>query len=125
MPWLKMTDTFWTNPKLERLSDKAHRLYVRSLGYSAQYLTDGLLDATALRTLGATPRLCDELTTPDPVTGSACWTALPGEGYVIHDYLDFNPSREQVAEKRRQDAARQSKRRTTANQHPDTGRFIA
>jgi hypothetical protein len=81
MPWLKMTDEFWTNPKLERLSDKAYRLYVRSLGYCAQHLTDGLLDATALRTLGATQRLCDELVTPMRPGEVGCWsTTRAGSG---------------------------------------------
>lgn len=125
MPWLKMTDTFWTNPKLERLSDKAHRLYVRGLGYCSQHLTDGVLDATALRTLGATPRQCDELTAPDPVSGFGCWDVAPDGTYVVHDYLQFNPSREEVLDKRRQAAERQAKKRGEANQHPISGRFTA
>jgi hypothetical protein len=124
MPWLKMTDEFWTNPKLERLSDKAYRLYVRSLGYCAQHLTDGLLDATALRTLGATQRLCDELVTPMRPGEVGCWKPVPG-GYAIHDYLEYNPSRERVMEKRQIDAERQSKRRGSANRHPVTKRFTA
>jgi hypothetical protein len=36
------------------------------------------------------------------------WTQN-GTGWVIHDYLEFNPSREQVEEKRRKDSARKAR----------------
>lgn len=124
MPWIKLDDQFWTHPKLERLSDKAHRLYLRSIGYAAQHLTDGLLDTTALRTLGATQRLCEELCEPIYPGESGVWEPVR-QGYLIHDYLDYNPSRQEVLERRRRDADRQAKRRGAANQHPATGRFTA
>lgn len=117
MPWLKLDDTFWTNPKLERLSDKAHRLYMRGLGYCAQHLTDGVLDAAALRTLGAPKRLCDEL------VAGACWDVIPDGGYTIHDYLEFNPSRAAVLERRRKEADKKAGQRAVANQNPETGRY--
>lgn len=117
MAWVKLDDTFWTHPKLERLSDRAHRLYMRSLGYCAQHLTDGVIDATAMRTLGATRKLCDEL------VAGGCWDIIPDGGYVVHDYLEFNYSREQVLERRQQWADRQAKRRQHANKNPENGRY--
>ena len=115
--WIRLDDTFWTHPKLERLSDRAYRLYLRSIGYAAQHLTDGVIDQTALRTLGAARKTCDELVT------SGCWDIVPDGGYVVHDYLEFQLSRERVLEGRRQAAERQAKRRSVANKHPETGRF--
>ena len=115
--WIRLDDTFWTHPKLERLSDRAYRLYLRSIGYAAQHLTDGVIDQTALRTLGAARKTCEELVT------SGCWDIVPDGGYVVHDYLDFNPSREQVMDRRRKEADKKARQRGHANQHPETGRF--
>lgn len=117
MPWVRFDDTFWTNPKLERLSDRAYRLYMRSIGYCSQHMTDGVIDVTAMRTLGAQRKLCDEL------VAAGCWDIVPDGGYTVHDYLEFNLSREEIAEKRRQAAERQARRRGHANKHPETGRF--
>ena len=117
MAWVKLDDSFWTHPKLERLSDKAHRLYMRSLGYCAQHLTDGVLDATALRTLGATRRMCDEL------VAGGCWDVVPDGGYTVHDYLAFNPSRAHVMERRRKDAEKKAHQRAVPNRNPTTGEF--
>ena len=120
MAYATFDDDFWQNPKLQRLSDRAHRLYVRAIGYSAKWLTDGVLDATALDTLGnPSSRLCAEL------VNERCWEVIPDGGYQIHDYLVHNLSREQVEERRRQAAARQARKREHANKHPDSGRFTA
>ena len=40
--WVKLDDRFTDNPKIARLSDKAFRVYVHALCYSAGALTDGL-----------------------------------------------------------------------------------
>lgn len=117
MPWAAFDDEFWINPKLQRLSDKAHRLYVRAIGYSAKYMTDGVVDTTALHTLAATRKVCDEL------VAAGCWQPVPDGGYQIHDYLDFNPTRQQVLDKRQKAAERQARKRGHANKDPDTGRF--
>src|SRR5205085_10199860 len=34
------------------------------------------------------------------------WTTEPTTGYLIHDYLDWNPSRDEVLAKRAKDSAR-------------------
>lgn len=36
-----------------------------------------------------------------------------GNGYVIHDYLDYNPSRVEIEAKRAADAARKAERKRT------------
>lgn len=117
MAWVRFDDTFWTHPKLERLSDKAHRLYLRSIGYCAQHLTDGVLDDAALRTLGALKRHADEL------VAGGCWDIIPDGGYTVHDYLEFNPTREAVLARRRKEADKKARQRETPNRHPETGEF--
>ena len=118
MAWVKLDDTFWSNRKLERLSDKGYRLYMRGLGYCSQYLTDGILDATDLRTLGATRKVIDEL------EDAGCWEWADGH-YRVHDYFDFNPTREDVLERRRKAAEKKAEQRAKPNKHPETGRFTA
>jgi hypothetical protein len=125
---VKLDDAFWTHPKLEGLSDRAHRLFVRSIGYASQHMTDGVLNAAALRTLGADARTSRELCTPVLPFEVGVWEPIGSQhkdGYRIHDYLDFNPSRDEVLERRRQAAARQAKKRDKANKNPDTGRYTA
>ena len=124
MAWARFDDQFWVHPKVQRLSDKAHRLWVRSIGYSAQFLTDGLLDATALRDLCATPRLCDELCAPLRPGESGLWEVVT-DGYQIHDYLDYNPSRADVIARRKKESDKKAVQRAAANHHPITGRFTA
>ena len=117
MAWVRIDDTFWSNPKLQRLSDRAFRLWMRSLGYCNQHLTDGVLDDVALRTLGATTKVCDELVV------AGCFDPVPDGGYAIHDYLHFQESRETILARRRRAAERKAAQRGKANQHPATGGF--
>ena len=126
MPWAKLDDEFWTHPKLEALSDRAFRLFMRSIGYASQHMTDGVLSAAALRTLGADARTCRELCTPVPPFDVGVWEPIGSQhkdGYRIHDYLDFNPSRESVMDRRRKEAEKKATQRATPNRHPETGEF--
>lgn len=118
MSWVKLDDHFWSNRKLERLSDKGYRLYMRGLGYCSQYLTDGILDATDLRTLGATRKVVQELVEAE------VWVPQGGH-YRVHDYLEYNPTKENVLERRRKEAEKKAEQRAKPNKHPQTGRFTA
>jgi hypothetical protein len=95
---VNLDDTFPDHPKVAGLSDRAFRLHVSGICYSNRHLTDGLVPASVLpRLMGGPPgRALEELTDRGmwiPVLGSA-------EAYSIHDYLDWNRSREQVLSER-------------------------
>lgn len=92
MSWVRIDDGFATHPKIAELSDRAFRAHVEALCYCAQHLTDGKVPGALARSLGK--RSVDEL------TGGGLWEQN-GVGYVIHGYLDYNPSREQVEDERR------------------------
>ncbi len=99
MTWVKLDDTFPTNQKVDALTADAFRLYVEALCHCAANLTDGQVTRTALR------RLWDG--DPAELVDAGLWTASE-DGYVVNDYLEFNPSRAEVLEqrKRRSEAGR-------------------
>jgi hypothetical protein len=105
--WVRIHDGAMTHPKVIGLSDKAFRLWIWGLSYSQQHLTNGAIPAAAIpaRVSRATSDLLDK----------GLWEQL-ASGYQVHDYLDWNDSRDVVLKKRteakeRMQAARD--RRTT------------
>lgn len=108
MPWANLDDQFPKHPKVLPLSDAAFRLHVSGVCHSAQYLTDGVLHSEAVRLL--VPRF--KRTTLEELVRRELWhqlgdgcgtkTCLLGapDSYVIHDYLQWNRSREEVEAER-------------------------
>lgn len=108
MPWANFDDQFPKHPKVLPMSDAAFRLHVSGVCYSAQYLTDGRVEADAVALL--VPRYkkasLDELLRRGRWhdLGGGCGTDTCPTGsedeYVIHDYLEWNRSKEQVEAER-------------------------
>jgi len=92
MAWVKLDDQFPHHPKILRAGPLASWLYVASVCYAAEYLTDGFIPEGALHILAAVPN-------PEALAATlvdvGLWQRAAG-GYVIHDYHDYNPSREDV-----------------------------
>jgi hypothetical protein len=101
MPWLKLDDKFPDHPKVETLSDAAFRLHVSAMCHSARYLTDGHIAVSRPEKLinGYCPELLDEL------LAVGLWEQN-GTGYVIHDFTEWNKTREWWQNKRAEDARR-------------------
>lgn len=95
MPWANLDDQFPKHPKVVRLTDAAFRLHVSGICYAAQYLTDGHIDAEATRLL--VPRFRNAALTELLTKG--LWLEA-GDSYRIHDYLQWNRSRDQVEAER-------------------------
>lgn len=93
MPFLNLDDNFSDHPKVDGLTDGAFRLHVAGMLYSSRHTLDGFVPAHRVPRLTRTyrPRYLAELMEgPKPL-----W--LPADaGYTIHDYLDWNRSREQI-----------------------------
>ncbi len=98
MPWLRLDEEFYEHPKVLLLSDAAFRVHVNAMCYCARYTTDGVVPEAALRTLRGTPRLAKQL------VGAGCWE-LHDDGWLIHDFLEYNPSKKKVDADRERRAA--------------------
>lgn len=114
MPWVKLDDRFPSHRKVALLSDRAFRLHVSAICWCAENLTDGrIVDrelplVAHIRGIKATAKQLEE---------AGVWDRTD-DGWVIHDYLDYNPSREQVLLDRKKNAERQERWRQRKNGKP-------
>lgn len=110
MAWVRIHDGAMTHPKLVGLSDKAFRFWVWCLSYAQQHLTDGLIPVSAIKRQQAVhfgharirDKVMHELQQKSLISPEEVPT---GQQYKVHDFLDWNDSRELV--RSRQAAAKQ------------------
>lgn len=107
MPWVRFDDQFPIHRKVDSLSDPAFRLHVSAIFWSARNLTDGYvpeidLDAASPRTMQRPSKFVSEL------VRRGAW-AKSQDGWQIHDYLDYQPSKVRVVEDRKKNAMRQKR----------------
>ena len=109
MPYLNLDDGYPEHRKVDALSDGAFRLHTSGLCYCAREQTDGFLFDHRVPRLVPRYRAShlDELTRGE----NPMWVPVPG-GYQIHDYLEWNKSRDWWDEKREKDAKRLAEWRT-------------
>ena len=93
MPWFRLDDSFHSHPKVIAAGNEAIGLYVRCGAYAAQHLTDGFIPEHVALLYGSA-------TLADTLVQTKLWRRARG-GWRMPDYLDFNPSREQVVDKRK------------------------
>lgn len=96
MTYAKLDDVFPEHPKVVSLSDAAFRVQVSGICYCAKLLTDGFVPEGRARLWPL--RAVRELAT------AGLWEEVPG-GYRIHDYLQWNDSKAEVAQRREGKAA--------------------
>ena len=88
--WVKLDDNLPLNPKVRRVSVAARWSYVASICYAGNSCTDGYVPAGALALVDGTQRIATEL------VSAGLWETAP-DGWLIHDYLKHNRSKEKVA----------------------------
>ncbi|MFL4904871.1 hypothetical protein ACJ6WF_17190 [Streptomyces sp. MMS24-I2-30] len=98
------------------LSDRAFRLHVSAICWCAENLTDGHISD---RELPLIARLRNVKATARQLQEAGLWDRVDG-GWFIHDYLDYNPSRDQVLAERKRNAERQERWRRRKNGKPTT-----
>lgn len=122
MAWFKCCDTLFSNRKVTKawMTDPA------SLGawlmcgtWSANQETDGHIPEHIVRMFGISDDQIEALVDaglflPDPVD----------TGWVMHDFLEYNPSRAELAEKRQKDAVRRASARTPRGQRAGAKRPV-
>lgn len=100
MAWVRIHDGAMGNLKIMRLSNSAFRLWIRGLCYCQTHLTDGLIPREAMRMLDAKRADVDALSSVLVEGKSSLWERIEAFGFKVHDYLDWNDSREVVESKR-------------------------
>jgi hypothetical protein len=100
--WGKIDDKLHSAIKWRMTPKPARALWATALSWSMDQLTDGLVPDGMLGALDGT---ADEA---DALVGTGLWERVDG-GYLFHDWLDYQPSREQVLAER--DAAKERQRR--------------
>ena len=108
MAWARIDDGFVDHPKILKIWDRcpgAIGLHVRAIAYCAKHLTDGYIPEIAVAALS--PVESERTEQVDALLeGGAWYRDEGGETFVIHDYLDFQPTRGEVAERRQRDRER-------------------
>lgn len=92
MTWIKLDDNAVGHPKVAGLSDRAFRLWIRSLCYASEFLTDGALPAYFLKREPQRYQL--------ELIASGLWEKDADGNLVIHDYLVHQSSRDYVLQER-------------------------
>lgn len=95
MAWSRFEPGFSRHPKRIKVGPLASWLWVCSVDHCTEFRTNGFLDLAAIPSLsaeirGATLRKCI-----DALMEVRSWIEAPG-GYIVHGYLDHNPSSDQV-----------------------------
>lgn len=97
--WVRLDDSFADDPRVLRAGSEAAWLHVRGLCYSARHLTDGRIPREFLVGHRGGAPLARKL------VEVGLWQESM-DGYVIADYLAWNPPASGVKEKRAKDAER-------------------
>lgn len=95
--WIRLDDGFASHPKLLRCDAEARWLYIAGLCHAARYLTDGHLLSTDAINLAA--RLKRPKVAIRQLVSAGLWEKVT-DGFVVHDYLTYNPSRKQIEAQR-------------------------
>ena len=120
MPWVRFDDQFPIHRKVAGLSDAAFRLHVSAIFWCARNLMDGYVPREDLDDVCArvrTPaRFAAECVrrrawheAPEPCDSPKCPPPVDSDGWRIHDYLEYQPSAEQVRLEREAKAKRQQR----------------
>ena len=111
MTWYKVDDGIHSHPKFLDVSLAAVGLWTMCGAWCSAYLTDGQITRRQVQRLGGDDTLAAEL------VDAGLWRET-GDGYVFHDWGDYQPTREDVEASRAAARERMRKRR-----NPDTGKF--
>jgi len=95
MPWIKLDDSFLTNAKILQAGLEARALYVAGLCYCGKTLSDGAIPAGMVPKLAALADVDDAASAAATLVALGLWHDAPG-GFAVHDYLDYNPTRQQA-----------------------------
>lgn len=118
MAWVRIDDQFTEHPKLIEAGPLGVAMQMAGLCYANRNLTDGMLPAKAVArfmpTVSFDPETGEQITWKDVanrLVQLGIWLEVEG-GYMIHDYLKYQPSRSEVEAERAAARERMARRRS-------------
>ena len=108
MAWARIDDKFLDNPKVRKAGKEATYLYVSGLVYSSSQLTERFVSDDALGLVAYKGFIKNEQTHTATLVECGLWDRVEG-GYHIHDYLEYNPIKQQIEQAREKKTAAGSK----------------
>jgi hypothetical protein len=101
MAWIRLSDDYNDHPKFDCLSDGAFRLWHQAIGFCRKYKTDGHIPIASVRKFKAySHKRGKELLTPWQAGASPLWEPIAGFGIKVHDYLEWNASKDEETDRR-------------------------
>jgi hypothetical protein len=134
MGWIRIDDAFLDHPKFLEAGPLAGFLNIAAIAWSNRNLTDGFIPRRQVPRLVNFDGFAHHLWSGDASGGGedadamglarelvqlGLWEEVPG-GYRIHDYHDWQQTREQILAARDDARERQAKRRSHAKSQRDT-----
>lgn len=120
MAWVRIHDAALSHPKLVGLIDWRNPfcLWVWGLSYCQTHLTDGLIPAAAMPYQQARKAIAR-------LVLAGLWDAQDDGGWRVHDYLDWNDSRNLVLKKRTEAKERMSNARQRSSPDVRANFYVA
>lgn len=122
MTWLKVDDKITTHPKWVTLTLQAKSLWFHAAVWCAAHNNDGALPPPAMPLIAFTasvqPHELDEAA--DRLVRARLWRRTPkgkGGGFEIVDWLEYQPSKQQVKDRAEKDEAKRERERLHAWLH--------
>lgn len=121
MPWVKLTDDWYDDDAMASVGPLGLAMWVTGLSWCARNLTDGriphrqarkLIDLQGIAVDGE-PLLADQVASQ--LVEAGVWSRM-ADGYLVRNYLKYQPSREKVLGDRAKDRERKSSRPRAAGQ---------
>lgn len=107
MAWARIDDAIIDHPKVLEAGEDARDLLIVSIIWCNKHLTDGRVPKAAL---GILSRKKSAKKNAEALVRVGLWHD-EGDAWQLHDYLDWNPSKKEVEEKRNASAERMRKSR--------------
>jgi hypothetical protein len=127
MPFVQLDDQIANHPKILKAGPEAAWLWACAIAYCQNHLTDGYVTAVVLYSVpgfrhGRQRHLADKLVEAIKPGGQHGLLERRGDDFVVHDYLDHNPSKAVVLERRRKAAERKARERDKKDSSHSDGR---
>ena len=97
MAWVRLDDSYGRNPKVLAAGPLCRDLYILALCWCNNQLSDGYIPSSIICTLSPGLRAAGRIASRLVELG--LWEQVPG-GYQVHDYAEYQPTREEVLSRR-------------------------